>query len=143
MDHYLWKLNGVSVLVYGYAREQSLYFLCLGVIGYVWRIVWSFLSALVYRLTLNPFSVWTLFPHTTRVLEKQLPLTPPWRILILVFSSSKERSCFPKHENRLRKLFQTKLLVRFYKGMLILMIRSNRVFEINFAVQVEMLLQKL
>ena len=36
---------------YQHTGEKPLYFLCLGFIGYVWCIVWSFVSALVYRYT--------------------------------------------------------------------------------------------
>ena len=32
-------------------KGYALYFLCLGFIGYVWYIVWSILSGLVYRYT--------------------------------------------------------------------------------------------
>ena len=38
-----------SVLVYRYTGEKPLYFLCLGFIGCVWRIIWFFVLILVYR----------------------------------------------------------------------------------------------
>ena len=40
-----------SVLVYGFTRDQPLFFLCLGVICQLLCIVWSFVAALVNRYT--------------------------------------------------------------------------------------------
>ena len=43
---YFMKTAG-SVLEYRSTRVSSLYFLCIGFIGSMWHIVWSFVSAIV------------------------------------------------------------------------------------------------